>query len=60
MRQQFVEQGVIQRLFPAQCAFAGTEYLVLEGLEFGGDKPLGTLEGLAAAVIIGHVFRMQT
>ena len=42
---------VIQAFFPGQSPALGTEGLILEFLEFWGDKALGVFQGLAANVV---------
>jgi hypothetical protein len=55
---QLVEQLLIQIFFARQGALLGAERLVFEGLEFGGDEALGVFQGLAAAVIVGHLVEL--
>jgi hypothetical protein len=43
-------------LFQRQRAFVGGQRLVFEGLELGRDVALGVLQGLPAAVVVGHLF----
>ncbi len=50
-----VQHLLVQPFFAGQGALLGAQGLVFKGLEFGGDEALGVLEGLAAAVVVGHL-----
>src|SRR5215472_5033676 len=53
---ELAEQGFEQRLLTCKGALLGGERLVLEGLQFRGDVPLGILQRLPAPIVVRHAF----
>ena len=49
---QRLQQLFVEQLLALQCALACRQHLVLEGLQLRGDEALGSLEGLAADVLL--------
>ena len=52
---QLVQQLVEQPFFTGQGAVLRGQGLVFKGFELGGDVTLGVFQGLAAAVVVGHL-----
>ncbi len=59
LRQELIQQALVQPFFPRQGALVGRQRLVLKGFQLRGDVALDVFQRLAAAVIGRHVVALR-